>query len=118
MQRLAAGRPAFPVFLTVVAVAATLASCRTLPLGPSQQPQQAGVSVVDGAPKEKPTELPNHEGSLKFLAFGDFGTGEPVQYDLAAQMAKLHERFKFELVILLGDNLYGSERPQDFAMKF
>jgi len=106
------------VFLTVVAVAATLASCRTLPLGPSQQPQQAGVSVVDGAPKEKPTELPNHEGSLKFLAFGDFGTGEPVQYDLAAQMAKLHERFKFELVILLGDNLYGSERPQDFAMKF
>jgi predicted MPP superfamily phosphohydrolase len=33
-------------------------------------------------------------------------------------MAKLHERFKYELVILVGDNLYGSERPQDFKSKF
>ena len=27
-------------------------------------------------------------------------------------------RFKFELVVLVGDNLYGSERPQDFKKKF
>jgi 3',5'-cyclic AMP phosphodiesterase CpdA len=33
-------------------------------------------------------------------------------------MAKLHQRFKYELVALVGDNLYGSERPQDFTKKF
>ena len=40
------------------------------------------------------------------------------QYQLAEQMAKLHGRFKYELVVLVGDNLYGSERPQDFKKKF
>ncbi len=33
-------------------------------------------------------------------------------------MANVHARFKYEHVILVGDNLYGSERPQDFKKKF
>ena len=33
-------------------------------------------------------------------------------------MAKLHTRFKYGIVVLVGDNLYGSERPQDFKLKF
>jgi hypothetical protein len=33
-------------------------------------------------------------------------------------MATLHKRFQCELVVLVGDNLYGSERPQDFQKKF
>ena len=33
-------------------------------------------------------------------------------------MAKLHERFPFELVILVGDNIYGGERAADFKTKF
>ncbi len=33
-------------------------------------------------------------------------------------MAKVHERFPFELVITVGDNLYGSQRPKDFQSKF
>jgi hypothetical protein len=33
-------------------------------------------------------------------------------------MARLHRRFQYELVVLVGDNLYGSERPQDFQKKF
>ena len=118
MQIFASGRPARLALLTAVAVTGVLVSCRSMPMDPGQQPQQGSVGVVDGAPKEAPTEFPNRDGSLKFVAFGDFGTGEPAQYALAAQMAKLQERFKFELVILLGDNLYGSERPQDFAQKF
>jgi predicted phosphodiesterase len=64
------------------------------------------------------TPLPNRDGSLKFAILGDFGTGDRVQYQLADQMAKVHEKFKYELVILVGDNLYGSERPQDFQKKF
>jgi diadenosine tetraphosphatase ApaH/serine/threonine PP2A family protein phosphatase len=63
-------------------------------------------------------ELPNREGSLKFAVLGDFGTGGREQYELGTQMAKVRERFPFELVITVGDNLYGSQRPKDFEKKF
>ena len=33
-------------------------------------------------------------------------------------MAKLHGRFKYDTVVTVGDNLLGSERPQDFKVKF
>ena len=49
---------------------------------------------------------------------GDFGTGDRTQYELAAQMGNLYDRFKYGIVVLVGDNLYGSERPQDFKKKF
>src|SRR5687768_4038269 len=67
---------------------------------------------------QSPGPLPNAEGSLKFGVLGDFGTGVKVQYQLAEQMSKLRERFKYDLVVLVGDNIYGSERPQDFKKKF
>jgi predicted phosphodiesterase len=62
--------------------------------------------------------LPNQKNSLKFAVLGDFGTGERPQYELAAQMAKLFASFKLDLVVLVGDNLLGAERPEDFKLKF
>jgi predicted MPP superfamily phosphohydrolase len=62
--------------------------------------------------------MPNKDGSLKFGVLGDFGTGEPLQYQMAEQISKTWQAFKFPLMILVGDNLYGSERPQDFRVKF
>ncbi len=62
--------------------------------------------------------LPNTDGSFKFGVLGDFGTGGKPQYELAAQMAALHTRFKYDVVVLAGDNLYGQQRPQDFRTKF
>ena len=62
--------------------------------------------------------LPNRPGSLKFAAIGDNGTGDQPQYDVAAQMEQWHRRFAFDMVIMLGDNLYGSQRPADFVRKF
>ena len=70
------------------------------------------------SPAETPITLPNKDGSLKFAVLGDFGTGEQPQYQLAEQMATLHGRFKYDFVVTVGDNLYGSERPQDFRKKF
>jgi predicted MPP superfamily phosphohydrolase len=79
-----------------------------------------GVSAIAAQrPQPEPVvALPNRSGSLKFAVLGDFGTGSSQQYQLAEQMVKLRNRFKYELVILVGDNLYGSERPQDFKTKF
>ena len=62
--------------------------------------------------------LPNKPDSLKFAVIGDNGDGEQRQYDVGKQMAAWHQRFPFELVVMMGDNIYGSERPQDFVTKF
>ena len=62
--------------------------------------------------------LPNRPDSVKFAAIGDNGTGERAQYEVAKQMADVHARFPFDLVIMLGDNMYGSQRPADFVNKF
>lgn len=69
-------------------------------------------------PAEPVVPLPNRQGSFKFGVLGDFGTGSRAQYELADQMAKLHSTFKYEIVVLVGDNIYGGERPQDFKRKF
>jgi hypothetical protein len=85
----------------------------------------AGPAPSEGAPQGRAQPaaapaltLPNRPGSLKFAVLGDFGTGSREQYQTAEQMKRVYDRFPFELVILVGDNLYGSERPQDFRKKF
>jgi 3',5'-cyclic AMP phosphodiesterase CpdA len=102
----------------VIAVTLALSG---IPIGPgftarssqAQKPAQQPNTI--GAP---PAVLPNKAGSLKFAAFGDFGDESPEQMATAAQIAKTHATFPFEIVVLAGDNIYGSERPQDFANKF
>jgi predicted phosphodiesterase len=86
--------------------------------------QQRGPVQVDAAqtPQQAQqvpeTPLPNRPDSLKFAVLGDFGDGSDEQYALAAEMARVRQRFPYEFVITVGDNIYGSERPQDFARKF
>ena len=63
-------------------------------------------------------QLPNAPGSLKFAAIGDNGTGDRPEYEVGAQMAKAHGTFAFDLVIMLGDNMYGGQKPSDFVKKF
>lgn len=62
--------------------------------------------------------LPNKADSLKFAVVGNAGKGDRTQYQLADQMARLRERFKFDLVILAGGNIFGSEKPRDYLDKF
>lgn len=76
------------------------------------------VAAQTGAAQPLALTLPNRSDSLKFGVLGDFGTGSSQQYELATQMKRVHDLFPYELVTLVGDNLYGSERPQDFKKKF
>jgi hypothetical protein len=72
-------------------------------------------------PTMAPTQnvrLPNKPDSLKFAVIGDSGQPGGGQTAIAEQMAKWRARFPFELVIMTGDNLYGSERPRDYEKKF
>jgi predicted MPP superfamily phosphohydrolase len=78
----------------------------------------ATPATVVAAPRAEVVALPNRPDSLKFAVIGDNGTGGSDQYDIGKQMAATHEHFPFTLVVMLGDNIYGSERPQDFVRKF
>jgi predicted phosphodiesterase len=62
--------------------------------------------------------LPNRPGSVKFAVIGDNGTGDRPQYEVADQMAKFRAAFPFDLVIMLGDNLYGGQDEDDLVRKF
>jgi hypothetical protein len=81
----------------------------------------AGPAAVQTAPTpEAPLAitLPNAKDSLKFAVLGDWGDGSRPQIEMAARMKQVHDRFPYEFIVTVGDNIYGSERPQDFRRKF
>jgi hypothetical protein len=77
----------------------------------------AGLLLVWGLEASAPA-LPNAPESLKFAVIGDNGTGKDPQYEVGRQMARAREAFPFDLVLMLGDNIYGSHAPADYVQKF
>jgi predicted phosphodiesterase len=76
------------------------------------------ASVLASPASAQDLTVPNRKASEKFLVLGDAGTGDRQQYEVANTIIKAYDKFKFTFAIMLGDNLYGGERPQDFAKKF
>ena len=63
-------------------------------------------------------KLPTKEGAVRFLVIGDTGTGTDKQQQLAQVMLRYRQTFPFEFVLMLGDNMYGSEKAADYRQKF
>jgi 3',5'-cyclic AMP phosphodiesterase CpdA len=79
----------------------------------------AALAGLTGAAQSQPAAgVPNRKDSLKFAAIGDNGTGDKPQYEIGAQMNAWRGKFPFDTVIMLGDNMYGSQRTRDFVDKF
>jgi predicted MPP superfamily phosphohydrolase len=74
------------------------------------------ASVPGGSPVK--LSLPLKNGSVRFAVIGDTGTGTRQQKELADVMVRYREAFPFESVLMLGDNMYGRETPNDFKTKF
>ena len=62
--------------------------------------------------------LPLAKDSTRFAVIGDTGTGDKPQYDIGRRLEQYRQRVDFTFAIMVGDNIYGSERPQDFQKKF
>jgi hypothetical protein len=62
--------------------------------------------------------VPVKDGSVRFAVIGDTGTGSRQQHDIADLMTQYRARFPFDAVLMMGDNLYGSETPADYRKKF
>jgi predicted phosphodiesterase len=62
--------------------------------------------------------LPNKPESVHFAVIGDSGTGGSAEYEVAKRLAEARSSFPFDFVLMMGDNLYGGEKPKDFDKKF
>ncbi|HEX7024337.1 MAG TPA: metallophosphoesterase [Gemmatimonadales bacterium] len=78
----------------------------------------AGLACAGPGLAAQSVTLPMRPNSVRFLVIGDVGTGDGAEYDVARQTVIFHQRFPFTFAIMLGDNIYGAERPQDFVRKF
>jgi 3',5'-cyclic AMP phosphodiesterase CpdA len=65
-----------------------------------------------------PFKLPVKGGSTRFAVIGDSGTGDAAQFQIAQQMMRAHEEFPFEFVLMLGDNIYGTNDASGYKRKF
>jgi hypothetical protein len=71
-----------------------------------------------GAAATAPLALPLKEGSLRFAVIGDSGTGTRAQSEVARLLTEWRADFPFELVLMVGDNIYGRDDPRDYRLKF
>lgn len=81
----------------------------------------ATQAVTRGHPPEKAApeiRLPRAENGFRFAVIGDSGTGGRAQYQIAGLLARCRKVFPFDTVLMLGDNLYGSEDADDYEDKF
>jgi predicted phosphodiesterase len=78
----------------------------------------ACLAIAGAAPTAQDVVLPNNEKSVRFAVIGDSGTGGSAQIRIAERLEAARKLFPFTFTLMLGDNLYGSERPDDFVDKF
>jgi hypothetical protein len=106
-----------PLRATLALVILFTTGCAT-PWQSSQPSARAAANGSTARAAGLDVSPPTAQSALLFAVLGDTGTGERAQYEVAAQVAKARAVFPFEFVILVGDNMYGSERPQDYSRKF
>jgi 3',5'-cyclic AMP phosphodiesterase CpdA len=100
-----------PILAIIVSLTALAAAGRW-----AEQPT-ASAQRADAATSVD-VKMPNREGSVRFAAVGDTGTGGSDQRRVAEKLVAVRAQFPYDFVIMMGDNLYGSESPKDYENKF
>ncbi len=79
----------------------------------------AQAVTADASPSQQlPIKLPLEPKSVRFAVIGDSGTGDNAQLEVAREMEAYRQLVDFTFVVMLGDNIYGGDTPEDFARKF
>ena len=103
---------------TTLLLAALLAGgCSPEQLPPTAV-RRSTLTVDELRPPPGELALPKKPGSLRLAIIGDSGRGDQAQNDVAQQMVAWRARFEFDLVLMMGDNIYDSHTPEDYASKF
>lgn len=81
---------------------------------PQELPATSTPSQMGSQPA---VDLPLKPKSVRFAVIGDSGTGDRAQFEVAREMEVYRKAVDFTFVLMLGDNIYGGDRPADFAKK-
>jgi predicted MPP superfamily phosphohydrolase len=92
--------------------------CAASPPSESVAVAAPGKSAAAGAQTGGQVALPNKSDTLHFAVIGDNGNGDKPEYEIGQEMMNWYARFPFPIVLMMGDNIYGADRPQDFVNKF
>jgi predicted phosphodiesterase len=76
------------------------------------------ITVQELSPAPGQLALPLKTGSVRFAVIGDSGRGDQSQNEVAQQMIAWRQKFPFEFVVMLGDNIYPPHAPDDYEKKF
>jgi 3',5'-cyclic AMP phosphodiesterase CpdA len=76
------------------------------------------IAILAGVVAAEDLRLPNQSDSFHFAVIGDTGTGARPEYETGERLAAWRKQFKFDVVVMMGDNIYGSQKPADFKKKF
>jgi predicted phosphodiesterase len=112
--------------LLCLALAALAAACGGDEAAPKPPPPSPEARLVPPPPGEPPglplaggkLKLPRKPGSLRLAVIGDSGRGHLPQYEVSAQMQAFRKEFEYDLVLMLGDNIYEGSTPEDYRKKF
>jgi acid phosphatase len=96
-------------FLALLSASAANALIPATPL--AQRPIDAAATVA-------PASSGDPSKFLRFIAFGDSGTGDDDQCDLGLTMAAYHQKNPYDLALMLGDNIYPDGNLADVRAKF
>jgi hypothetical protein len=105
----APGRPS-PGGLALCELWLFAAACSS---SPGVSPHNPEVLVGEHEPP-----LALRAASLKFAVIGDSGQWSSAQRETAAQLAAQREDFRFDVVLMLGDNNYGDGSPESYRVRF
>jgi predicted phosphodiesterase len=111
---------ALPIFVlaSLLAIGGVTPACTTASGDGGALREIAQTPPVAPAARPNAITLPTQANSIKFAVIGDGGTGDSNQTRVAQRLAEARQKFPFEFVIMLGDNLYGAESAADYRRKF
>jgi 3',5'-cyclic AMP phosphodiesterase CpdA len=94
------------------------AACNSPRPLPADAARKSTIEVQELRPGAGQVVFPNRDGSVKLAVIGDSGRGDKPQNDVAAQMVTWRAKLPYDLVLMLGDNIYDRHTPEDYAAKF
>ena len=102
--------------LAAVVIMTALSACA--PELPPTIVRDAPPTLIELKPPPGALALPGKSGSIRLAIIGDSGRGDTAQKEVAEQMLAWRRQFPFDLVLMLGDNIYDSHTAADYRAKF
>jgi 3',5'-cyclic AMP phosphodiesterase CpdA len=93
-------------------------ACSAPPPLPADTVRKSALEIEVLRPAPGEVVFPKRAGSVKCAVIGDSGRGDTPQLEVAAQMVAWREKFPFDLVLMLGDNIYDRHTAEDYLAKF